>query len=314
MSERRMFSKSITESDAFLDLPFSAQALYFHLSMNADDEGFINNCKRLMRVIGASDCDFQALIEKAFVIRFESGICVIKHWKINNSIRQDRKRQTNYPEEKDQLMEKPTGVYTLRIKANREHDEKESTGEIQSIERVGKSDSLSTDEENSTVEQHYEEIPTETFVSEETEELPENPVVSTEIEQPRKDYAGAVFDVLYAHNLPCCNGNLVTFCMRDFKLALQDIAELKLNSSEVIQAVKNYAEVVEMKRRGLSWWNAEQDFYSFCKQKTITKFLPGTFKLENYLTTGEPGADADAEKKAEQMAWVEQMAVEENDS
>ena len=59
--------------------------LFLHLSMNADDEGFINNCKRLMRVIGASDCDFQALIEKAFVIRFESGICVIKHWKINNS-------------------------------------------------------------------------------------------------------------------------------------------------------------------------------------------------------------------------------------
>ncbi len=78
-----MFSKSITESDAFLDLPFSAQALYFHLSMSADDEGFINNSKRVIRVCGASEEDLGKLIDRAFLIRFESGIFVIKHWKIN---------------------------------------------------------------------------------------------------------------------------------------------------------------------------------------------------------------------------------------
>ena len=116
MSERRMFSKSITESDAFLDLPLSSQALYFHLSMNADDEGFINNPRRIRSVIGASENDLKELIEKSFLLRFDSGILVIKHWKINNHLRKDRRHETNYPEEKEMLVEKKTGVYSLKKK------------------------------------------------------------------------------------------------------------------------------------------------------------------------------------------------------
>ena len=87
MAERRMFSKTIIDSDAFLDMPLSTQSLYFHLSMRADDDGFINNPKKIQRMIGCADDDLKLLIAKNFIIPFESGIVVIKHWKIHNYIR-----------------------------------------------------------------------------------------------------------------------------------------------------------------------------------------------------------------------------------
>ena len=113
MAERRMFAKTIIDSDAFLDMPMSAQALYFHLSMRADDDGFINNPKRIQRMIGASEDDLKILIAKSFIIVFESGVVVIKHWKIHNYIRQDRKHETKYCEEKSLLEVKENGAYTL---------------------------------------------------------------------------------------------------------------------------------------------------------------------------------------------------------
>lgn len=110
-----MFSKQIIDSDAFLDMPLSAQALYFHLSMRADDDGFINNPKKIQRMIGGSDDDLKLLIAKNFIIPFESGIVVIKHWKIHNYIRKDRYKETVYLEEKAQLSSKENDVYTLGI-------------------------------------------------------------------------------------------------------------------------------------------------------------------------------------------------------
>ena len=113
MAERRMFAKTIIDSDAFLDMPLSTQALYFHLSMRADDDGFINNPKKIQRMIGASDDDLKLLIAKNFIIPFESGIVVIKHWKIHNYIRGDRKKETVYHEEMALLDSKDNGAYTL---------------------------------------------------------------------------------------------------------------------------------------------------------------------------------------------------------
>ena len=113
MAERRMFAKKIIDSDAFLEMPLSSQALYFHLSMRADDEGFINNPKRIQRMINCSDDDMKLLIAKAFIIPFESGIVVIKHWKINNYLRNDRFKPTDYIEEKSHLFLKENGAYTL---------------------------------------------------------------------------------------------------------------------------------------------------------------------------------------------------------
>lgn len=111
MADRRMFSKTIIDSDAFLDMPLSAQCLYFHLSMRADDEGFVNNPKKIQRMIGASDDDLKLLIAKQFVLVFETGIIVIKHWKIHNYIRGDRLNKTAYQDEKHMLVVKENGAY-----------------------------------------------------------------------------------------------------------------------------------------------------------------------------------------------------------
>lgn len=113
MAERRMFAKTIIDSDAFLDMPLSTQALYFHLSMRADDDGFINNPKKIQRTVGASEDDLKLLIAKRFIIPFESGIVVIKHWKIHNYIQKDRYKETLYQDEKAMLSEKDNRAYTL---------------------------------------------------------------------------------------------------------------------------------------------------------------------------------------------------------
>lgn len=115
MTERRMFAKKITESDAFLDMPSSTQMLYFHLSMNADDDGFVNNPKKIQRMCGASDDDFKLLLAKSFVLLFESGVIVIKHWKMHNYIQADRCRPTDYVEEKSMLGLKKNKAYTLDV-------------------------------------------------------------------------------------------------------------------------------------------------------------------------------------------------------
>lgn len=112
MAERRMFAKTIIDSDAFLDMPMSAQCLYFHLAMRADDEGFLNNPKKVQRMVGASEDDLKILLAKRFILAFETGVIVIKHWKIHNYIQSDRFKPTIYAEEKAQLSVKPNGAYT----------------------------------------------------------------------------------------------------------------------------------------------------------------------------------------------------------
>ena len=102
MAERRMFAKNVIDSDLFLDMPLSTQALYFHLSMRADDDGFLNNAKKIMRTINANQNDYDLLIAKAFIIQFDDGICVIKHWRINNYL---RNIEPNYA--------KPNDIYSL---------------------------------------------------------------------------------------------------------------------------------------------------------------------------------------------------------
>lgn len=122
MAERRMFAKTIIDSDAFLDMPLSTQVLYFHLNMRADDDGFINNPKRVQRMIGCSDDDMKLLIAKNFIIPFNSGVVVIKHWKIHNYIQKDRYKETVYKEEKELLEEKENKSYTLCIQNGYEMD------------------------------------------------------------------------------------------------------------------------------------------------------------------------------------------------
>lgn len=115
---RRMFSPQIVDSDAFLEMPTSAQSLYFHLGMRADDDGFVGNPRKILRMIGGNEDDLKILLAKRFTLIFESGVIVIKHWRINNLIRKDWYKETVYLEEKKQLTIKENGGYTELVNEN----------------------------------------------------------------------------------------------------------------------------------------------------------------------------------------------------
>lgn len=113
MAERRMFTKKITDSDAFIELSSSTQALYFHLNQGADDDGFNNQVQNAMFKAHASIDDLKVLLMKNFIIRFESGVIVIKHWRMHNTLRKDRYTPTSFQEELSGLDIKDNGSYTL---------------------------------------------------------------------------------------------------------------------------------------------------------------------------------------------------------
>lgn len=113
MAKKRMFSLSVIDTDAFLDLPLSAQALYFHLAMRADDDGFIDRPKRIVSEVGANMDDIRILIAKRFLLVFDSGVIVIKHWRMHNTIQNDRYTPTKYQEELEMLYVKKNKAYSL---------------------------------------------------------------------------------------------------------------------------------------------------------------------------------------------------------
>lgn len=135
MADKRMFSKTIIDSDMFLDMPLSAQCLYFHLAMRADDDGFVNNPKKIQRMIGSNDDDLRILMLKQFIIAFETGVVVIKHWKIHNYIQKDRYRATINQSEKQLLIEDETKAYSLDT--NRIHSVSSlDTNRIQTVSKL----------------------------------------------------------------------------------------------------------------------------------------------------------------------------------
>lgn len=143
MAERRMFAKTIVLSDAFLDMPLSARCLYFTLGMLADDDGFVNAPKSIMRQCGASNDDMNILLAKRFVLAFDSGVIVIKHWRVNNYLRSDRYTKTKYVEELESLSVDNEGIYHSGIPTGIPPVNQKPTGGIPSIgkDSIGK-DSL----------------------------------------------------------------------------------------------------------------------------------------------------------------------------
>lgn len=113
MANKRMFTMKIVDSDAFLEMPLSTQCLYFHLNMRADDDGFIGNPKRIMRIVGASEDDLKLLIAKRFLLSFDDGVIVIKHWRMHNTLSQNRYHETQYVDEKSMLKLKDNGSYSF---------------------------------------------------------------------------------------------------------------------------------------------------------------------------------------------------------
>lgn len=115
MAERRMFAKTIIDSDAFIDMPMTARLLYYDLSMRADDDGFVNSPKKIMRMIGAADDDLRILAAREFIIPFDNGVVVIKHWRIHNYIRKDTYNETPYKEQKSMLELDENNSYRLIV-------------------------------------------------------------------------------------------------------------------------------------------------------------------------------------------------------
>ena len=143
-----MFAKTIIDSDAFLEMPTTSQLLYFHLAMRADDDGFVNKPKSLMRMVGCKDDDLKLLFVKKFLIPFESGVVVIKHWKIHNYIRKDTYTETKYKEEKATLEMDENNAYRLAegspLQLRDEAVTSSSTQDRLGKERIGK-DSIGED-------------------------------------------------------------------------------------------------------------------------------------------------------------------------
>ncbi|MBE7008415.1 MAG: hypothetical protein E7422_04620 [Ruminococcaceae bacterium] len=113
MAQRRMFSLAVTDTDNFQDMPTSTQALYFHLGMHGDDDGFVGSPKKIARAAGCNADDIKLLISKGFIIPFESGVVVIRDWRVNNTLKNDRYHETLYQNEKARLTVNKSGVYEL---------------------------------------------------------------------------------------------------------------------------------------------------------------------------------------------------------
>lgn len=204
MAERRMFAKTIIDSDAFLDMPLTSQALYFHLSMRADDDGFVNNPKRIQRLIGANDNDLGMLIAKRFLIPFESGIVVIKHWRIHNYIQNDRYKESVYTDEKGMLEIKPNKAYSFK-KSLCIQDEEDMYPEcIQNVSKVDTQVRLGKDREGevSVEEQITAHVPTlygdHNLVSLSDAEL--EGLVNTYGKEITDDYIQRIDDYMYYNN------------------------------------------------------------------------------------------------------------------
>lgn len=150
MAERRMISKKVVDTDLFLDMPVSTRLLYYDLSVRADDDGFVASPKRISRMVGCSEDDLKLLVAKGYLIPFESGVCVIRDWKVHNYIPKDRYHETDYRKEKAMLAESKTGAYSLHTEI--------SACLCDSHESVYKSDTVCIQDVSSSEYKPYTEV------------------------------------------------------------------------------------------------------------------------------------------------------------
>ena len=248
MAERRMFAKTIIDSDAFLDMPPTTQLLYFHLAMRADDDGFVNKPKSVMRMIGATQGDAELLVNKKFIIPFESGIVVIKHWKIHNYIRKDMYHETKYKDEKSLLMLDENSAYTKNV-TNQLQERNEPVTNPSTQDRLGK-DRLGKDS-----------IDTLSEGREETK-------------QERTDYNG----IVNAYNELCPSLPKVKTLSDSRKRAIKSIVK-KYGVEQIKEAFK----MVEQSdfltgKKDSSSWNANFDW--IMKDSNMAKILDGNYKQQ----------------------------------
>lgn len=230
MAERRMFAKTIIDSDAFLDMPTSSQALYFHLSMRADDEGFVNNPKKIQRMVGSTEDDLKLLIAKNFILTFESGVIVIKHWKIHNYIRADRLAKTKYEEERALITTKENGSYTY---LNGNEMEIENTD----LRKLAYSKSTLPYSFNYKMKRAFENKTC--------------PICNKTMTSSIKLLTPTI-----QHNIPISKGGLhelenISIICLSCNTSIQDKTTEKLNQEDVI---KTWDRIVELEKNGIEWY------------------------------------------------------------
>ena len=220
MAERRMIAKTIIDSDLFLDMPMSTQCLYFHLNMRADDDGFINNPKKIQRMVGCSDDDIKLLIVKNFIIPFESGVVVIKHWRIHNYIRSDRKKDTIFKNEAKMLELDENGAYEL-MPDNNEN--------IEEIKNLPSTDARKIAYEKSSLPYSFEYKIKKEFIGKEC------PMCGCTM-----NYANNLVKPSIQHNIPLSRGgehelgNISVICL-SCNSSVKNTETGPLNSEEVIE-------------------------------------------------------------------------------
>lgn len=215
-----MFSKKIVDADAFMDMPLSTQALYLHLAVRADDDGFIGNPKKIARMIGANDDDYKVLLAKRFILQFPNGICVIKHWLIHNYIQNDRYKETQYLDEKKMLKIKDNKAYTECI-----HNV--STLETQvrlGKDRLGKKNTLSE------------------IVPNGTEDLDDVEIIS--VEKPKKEPKKSKYEK-YDDPTP--------FTLSEF------VSSMEASSQRHVQIIGMYADTKQVKNSTKGQWRLFTD-------------------------------------------------------
>lgn len=173
MAERRMFTKKITDSDSFIELSSAAQALYLHLNQGADDDGFTNQVQMAMYKAHASIDDLKVLIAKKFLLTFENGVIVIKHWRLHNTLRKDRYTPTNYQDEFRQLGIKDNGAYTLGCQVVAERLPQDSIGKVSEVEDSIGEDNISPASPAKPSKHKYGEFKNVLLTDDEVEKLKE---------------------------------------------------------------------------------------------------------------------------------------------
>lgn len=264
MGKRRMLSTDITNTDIFLDMPLSTQALYFHMVLAGDDDGFVAAPKRIQRMIGCSDDDFKLLLAKGFVIPFESGVCVIRHWKVHNYIRTDRYKETIYTPEKGMLSVAENGEYqlidALKIQNGIPDSYQVPTDGIPAVDKRSTQDKISK-------YKNKIRVPDGAQNSENTENQPLKIEQKTKLEQDKND-----FEKIYAI-YPKKKGRTRAF--EHYKAYVNKGRKIagfnyKLTPKEIYLAVDAYVQEKEEAGTDLQFY---QDFSTFMR-KTIIDYLP----------------------------------------
>lgn len=262
MANRRMFSLDVVDTDFFLDMPLTAQTLYFHLGMRADDDGFIGNPKRIQRMIGCNDDDLRLLLAKGFIIPFESGVCVIRHWKVHNYIRTDRYKETVYTSEKNMLSVAKNGEYALSDTIGIPNVN-QTTHQMETQVRIGKDNILLC----APAEAQESEMDTGCIQDESEPERSPSSDRKTALEQDCED-----FEIIYK-KYPKKRGKAKAFeYYRGFvgKGRVLNGIRYRLTQKQIYLAVVDYVEAKEEAGTDLQFY---QDFSTFMN-KTILDYLP----------------------------------------